>query len=361
MSDATRSPWKNDLLYAVTIDSWDPTEPANEERPELPPEQLTYRDAVALQQSDIPMRSVVMFKHRSACSTRTCRPRSRSAAILRATTGDFFPMFDMPFLYGSRLGRRADTDADPVVVLSKEIERQGVRRREQRRTHASVGDTSSRVMGVLDDWVPDARSTTTSTTARSTSPRMPTSASAMRSIARVRPVGNTNCWKNQAIESFQDFLNSECVWVQMWVELPTRDGRERYQAFLDNYVREQKALGRCERPLNNRSATSTSGSTSTEVVKKDNRVLIGIALLFLAVCLVNIVGLLLSKFLNGAAMTGLRRALGASRARHRPPAPHRSAARRRWRAGCSGSLLAALGLAGIRADVRRGLRADTSC
>ena len=41
--------------------------------------------------------------------------------------------------------------------------------------------------------------------------------------------------------------------------------------------------------------------------------LIGIALLFLGVCLVNVVGLLLAKFLNNAALTGLRRALGASR------------------------------------------------
>jgi len=48
-------------------------------------------------------------------------------------------------------------------------------------------------------------------------------------------------------------------------------------------------------------------------VQKDNRVLIGIALLFLGVCLVNVVGLLLAKFLNAAPLTGLRRALGASR------------------------------------------------
>ena len=48
-------------------------------------------------------------------------------------------------------------------------------------------------------------------------------------------------------------------------------------------------------------------------MKRDNRVLIGIALLFLGVCLVNVVGLLLAKFLNGAPLTGLRRALGASR------------------------------------------------
>jgi putative ABC transport system permease protein len=50
-----------------------------------------------------------------------------------------------------------------------------------------------------------------------------------------------------------------------------------------------------------------------EVVDNDNRVLVGLAFAFLALCLINTVGLLLAKFLNGAAVTGIRRALGASR------------------------------------------------
>ena len=41
--------------------------------------------------------------------------------------------------------------------------------------------------------------------------------------------------------------------------------------------------------------------------------LVGLAFAFLAVCLLNTVGLLLAKFLNDAPMTGVRRALGASR------------------------------------------------
>ena len=49
------------------------------------------------------------------------------------------------------------------------------------------------------------------------------------------------------------------------------------------------------------------------MVDNDNRVLVGLAFAFLAVCLINTVGLLLAKFLNGAAITGVRRALGASR------------------------------------------------
>ena len=40
--------------------------------------------------------------------------------------------------------------------------------------------------------------------------------------------------------------------------------------------------------------------------------LLGLAFAFLAVCLINTIGLLLAKFLNGAAVSGVRRALGAS-------------------------------------------------
>ena len=54
--------WKNDVLYAVTMDFWDPQEPAWEDKPHLPPEQLTYRDAMAVYASDIPERKVIMHK-----------------------------------------------------------------------------------------------------------------------------------------------------------------------------------------------------------------------------------------------------------------------------------------------------------
>jgi putative ABC transport system permease protein len=167
-------------------------------------------------------------------------------------------------------------------------------------------------------------------------------------VNELQVVGNTNCWKSEAIESAQDFRNSECVWVQMWVELASAKDRDRYQAFVDNYVRAQKASGRLPRPLNNRLFDVDQWLDFNRVVKRDNRVLIGIALLFLAVCLVNVVGLLLAKFLNGAALTGLRRALGASRGdilrQHLAEVLIVAVA-----GGALGLLLAWGGLAGIRA------------
>jgi putative ABC transport system permease protein len=82
-------------------------------------------------------------------------------------------------------------------------------------------------------------------------------------------------------------------------------------------------------------------------VQKDNRVLIGIGVLFLGVCVVNVVGLLLAKFLNAAPLTGLRRALGASRKdivrQHMTEVLVLGVA-----GGVLGLLLAVGGLAGIR-------------
>ena len=79
-------------------------------------------------------------------------------------------------------------------------------------------------------------------------------------------------------------------------------------------MREQKKLGRFERPLNNHLRRPDEWLRMNEVVRDDNRVLVGLSFMFLAVCLLNMIGLLLAKFLGAAPLVGLRRALGASKA-----------------------------------------------
>jgi putative ABC transport system permease protein len=303
--------WKSDQLYAVTIDSWDPEKPSWDKEPEMPPEQLTYRDALAVQASDIPKHSLVMFK-----SERVLDPQVSGhkpfRTLIRVTHGTFFPMFEPPFLYGSGWDRDADAGPEPLVVLSKETNDRAFGGENSVGRTVRLGDNEFRVVGVLDDWDPAPKFYDLNN-GNFQKPEDVYIPFTWGETLELPAVGNTNCWKSEQIESFRDFLNSECVWVQMWAELPDRETRERYQAFLDNYARGQKAAGRLPRPLNNRLLDVDAWLDFNRVVKKDNRVLIGIALLFLAVCLVNVVGLLLSKFLNGAAMTGLRRALGASR------------------------------------------------
>jgi putative ABC transport system permease protein len=166
-------------------------------------------------------------------------------------------------------------------------------------------------------------------------------------LDEVQFAGNVNCWRDQPVDSFQDFLNSDCVWIQYWVELRDRDQASQYQSFIDSYVSEQKKLGRFERPLNNHLRHPDEWMRVNKVVQNDNRVLVGLSFMFLAVCLLNMIGLLLAKFLGAAPVVGLRRALGATRTtifhQHLVEVGVIGVA-----GGLLGTGLAALGLIGVR-------------
>ena len=124
--------------------------------------------------------------------------------------------------------------------------------------------------------------------------------------------GNTNCWK-PFDGGREAFLGSECVWIQTWVELPTAADKARYEDMLEAYVEDQKALGRFPRPMNNRLSDVEEWMQIEEVVDEDVSVLLGLAVLFLVVCLLNTIGLLLAKVMRCGKDISLRRALGASK------------------------------------------------
>jgi hypothetical protein len=90
-------PWKDKTLFAVTLDPRDDEPNGGFARhPEYPPWQLTYRDAHAFYTSDIPMRTVMMFK--AAQIVTPDREGVKPFGVnVRVTTADFFRAFDVPF------------------------------------------------------------------------------------------------------------------------------------------------------------------------------------------------------------------------------------------------------------------------
>src|SRR5690242_13673135 len=84
--------WKNDRLYAVTMDSWHPQRPAIKNLPQLPPMVLTYMDATYLLNSNIPERKVLSFQTRGVLMNGAASEPLKVRA--RVTSADFFPMFD---------------------------------------------------------------------------------------------------------------------------------------------------------------------------------------------------------------------------------------------------------------------------
>ncbi len=301
--------WKSDRLYAVTMDNWDPNTPYRRDS-KLPPPELTYKDAQYLFQSNIPERKVVMYSTDGVISgSGAAAPAHVSSRI---TTADFFSMFEVPFRFGHGWSATADNPAQPLIVLSREENETlfgGVN---------SVGrtlrwnDREFRIIGVLDDWFPSPRYYDLNGGAFGAPDKVYIPYGWGVELEQLNNE-ETDCWKPEKLDTFKDFLASDCVWQQMWVELPGAASRERMQSFLDGYWAEQRKSGRFQRPRDNRLTNVANWLRDNKVVDTDNRVLVGLAFAFLAVCLINTVGLLLAKFLNGAAVTGVRRALGASR------------------------------------------------
>jgi putative ABC transport system permease protein len=301
---------KNDVLYHVQLDNWNPAEPYQE--PDKPPHQLTYLDAKALYDAGRALRQVTSYK-----TSRVAEPEGEGARPIqyevRATTSDFFPMFDVPFLYGAGWDHDADRAEERVVVLSHDTNEELFGGADSVGRMLTLNGESYRVVGVLDDWTPMPKVYDLNNNPYEAPEEiyLPFSLAATNGFSRD---GNTSCWKPVEEGGFEMFLASECIWIQMWVEFESGDQKADYMQFLDAYVEGQKALGRFPRPLNNRLYNPAEWLQYNEVVDDNVNVLLSIAVLFLVVCLLNTIGLLLAKVMRRARDISLRRALGASKA-----------------------------------------------
>jgi putative ABC transport system permease protein len=305
------------ILFSASIDSWDPDDAYDKDQkdPEtgkpLAPTMLTYRDAQALYASNIPDRKVIMYKAGGIFS-RSDKGMEPEYISARMTQADFFSMFDVPFLYGGPWDAKADAGPEPVVVLSKETNQKAFGGENSVGKTVRWHDRELRVVGVLDEWEPYPKYFDVSNGSFSDmeGAYIPF---AWGKVLELGSDGNTNCWKTENIDSFAAFLNSECIWFHGWFEIRSADKVQAFREFLDNYVIEQKKHGRFPRPLNNYLYDVSGWLKRNKVVEDDNKAMLVLAFAFLAVCLVNTVGLLLAKFLNAAPIAGVRRALGASR------------------------------------------------
>jgi len=304
-------PDKSRQLFYVQVDNWTPERPWDRDRPEEPPDQLSWRDSQNLLASALPTRQTASFK-----ADLTVHPASRDErpfrALTRVTRPDFFEMFEVPFLYGGPWDEAAEADRAPVVVLDEETNRKLFGGEDSVGETVRIEDRPFTVVGVVAPWSPRPKFFDVTNGALEDPEALYVPLSLTPEL-EIRTTGNTSNWKPWDGEEFADFLESESIWLQMWVELPTAEARQEYEDFLAAYVREQQAVGRLTRPVNNRLRDVREWMTVSEVVPPEAKTMLIIGLLFLLVCAINLVGILLGKFLGRAPEVGVRRALGASR------------------------------------------------
>jgi putative ABC transport system permease protein len=311
MMSSNPIPEKSDVLFAITLDSWDPLRPFDEDEPDRAPHQLTFQDAERLMTLARGKRQTAMFE-----SSLIIEPLNDDdlpfEAGARVNYSDFFTMFNVPFLYGSAWDKSADATAEQVVVLGKQLNERLFGGEDSVGKSLTMGGMQFRVVGVTDTWEPTPRFYDPINGGFQDVNDMFIPYSLTRVLELISN-GSDWGWKSEEISSFEQWLNSEAAWIQYFVELESDADRDEYLSHLDAYVDEQKRLGRFARPLNNHIYNVVEWMEYHDVVANDSKVLVGLSFLFLAVCLLSTIALTLTKFVGKKAETSLRRALGASR------------------------------------------------
>lgn len=304
-------PEKSDVLFAVTLDSWNPLRPFDDDHPERAPHQLTFQDAERLVKLARGKRQTAMFE-----SSLVIEPLEEGElpfeAGARVTGGDFFRMFNVPFLYGGGWDHSADDAAEPVVVLTKALNERLFGGEDSVGRRLTMEGREFTVVGVIDTWDPTPRFYDPINGGFQEVQDMFIPFSLTLSL-ELNSAGSDWGWKSEVITTFEQWLNSESCWIQYFVELDSPRDRGEYVAHLDAYVGEQKKLGRFERPMNNRIYNVMEWMDYHEVVEDDAKVLVGLSFLFLVVCVLSTIALLITKFTGKQGEISIRRALGASR------------------------------------------------
>ena len=301
---------KSKQLFAVQLENLDKDANTNQEDGLM--FQMTYQDAMGLRRGSNDFRQAAMFK--TGYAVQTDNPEIPPELLkTRATDRDFFAMFDVPFLHGDVWDKSVDESGVHQVVIADALNRKLFGGGNNVGKEILLDQKPFRIVGIIADWHPQPLFYDLNNADFTPQEQLFVPFSL---IPLDEPVswGNTNGWKGENIDGYQGFLQSENHWIQFWVELENEQQKADYQAFMQSYIQQQKRLGRFERDNPRGELKDVERWLEyNQVVSDDSSVLVGLSFLFLAVCLVNTIGLLLSKFLRRAPEVGVRRALGATR------------------------------------------------
>mgnify|MGYP006195901735 CR=1 FL=1 len=234
---------------------------------------------------------------------------------VRYTSGEFFPMFQTPFVHGGGWSAEQDAGRARVAVIGTELNDKLFGGADSTGQTVRFNGVDFRVVGVLGDWRPVPKFYDLNSNRYGAPEQAYIPFSTSRDL-RMDRNGSMNCWSSGANSDDPEGetgVNAPCAWIQYWVELDAADEVAGYRQYLVNYSDQQRASGRFERPTNVRLRSVMEWLDFKRVVPSDVRMQVWLAMGFLLVCLLNTVGLLLAKFMRRSSEIGVRRALGASR------------------------------------------------
>jgi putative ABC transport system permease protein len=305
-------PDKSSQLFVPQIDAWGPpTRPGGPLKSGQLPDQISYRDAMALMRAHRALRQSAMY----AVSLDAIGSDGVPFPVAgRAAYADFFRMFEVPFRQGGPWSAVDDQGGTNVVVLGAKLAERLFPQDNAIGRTISLSDRDYRIVGVIDAWNPvpryyDLTQGQRNGLADAEQVFLPFSTA----IARQMPANGSMMCNARPGAGWAGQLTSECIWIQFWAELPSAAAARDYRAFLYNYAAQQRQLGRFHWPPRVQLRDVHQWMALEISVPDTLRVSSVVAFGFLIVCLTNAAGLMLARFSSRAGELGVRRAMGASR------------------------------------------------
>jgi putative ABC transport system permease protein len=298
-------------LYVPHIDP----RPLKEETGEYgdPSDDFTYVDAMALLQARRASRQAVMSGGEVLVRDVPGGPRLKPAhAPARYVTADFFPMFGVPLRAGRALDDHDLASHARVAVIDEVLARRVFGRGEALGQRLRLDDEAFTIVGVTAGWHPQPLFYDGIGNKGMFGDADLVMLPLTTALELDMSINSTSCW-GDAHTAANRHVSDECSWLQFWVQLDDDAAVANYRAFIANYWREHKAKGRFERPEQARLYRLDAWLDHAHLAPGDLQLQLWLALGFLAVCLLNIVALLMAKFLRRSSEISIRRALGARR------------------------------------------------
>lgn len=299
-------PAKSSLLLTPQFDNFGPDARPTPDLPVM----LSYRDVAAWHRDRPALRQAGMYEIGVAVASAEATVAPVPAAG-RATHADFFAMFEVPIIAGRAWTAEEDAARANVVVLARSLATQLFADGEAVGKTVQVEGSDYGVVGVIAGWEPSPRFYDVGTNGGSaydehTTLYMPLETALDRGI---QTNGSVTC----LVFGSTPLKESECVWLQYWMEVGHVADIRGVREYLGAYAAEQQRAGRFTWKPITRVHDVRQWLVHMKVAPDELRVATWLAFAFLFVCLVNATALMLARSSRRNAEFSVRRALGASR------------------------------------------------
>jgi putative ABC transport system permease protein len=275
---------KNDVVYSIRLDNWQGDEAFDRKNPVEPPWQISFRDSQNLKNIALPKSMASMYRIRRPIQKSNSSDVNPFISSIRVTEKGLFDIFDYKFIYGKAWNSSQNGEA--LVVITKRANEKLFDGDNSIGETVSIDSSIYTVVGVVDNasLSPKIYDMNHGPSAEIEDYYIPFNYAVNN---KIRTDGNVRCWSNDKIDTTDDLMNSECLWIQHWVELKNSNDIKGYRSLVNSYISEEQKINRFKEVNKNRFDTPEELLIARDVISSGQKNLIISAWTFAFLTVIN--------------------------------------------------------------------------